>query len=265
MAMGLSSVPGVSVWGWDLDRGTLDRARSMGILDGAARDLGELAERCHLVILAVPPWEVIPLAMELSPSFRGFVMDLSSVKGPLAFQLDRLFPGRYLGFHPMAGKETGGLESASGDLFKGAVCVLVPGPRSGDEAVALGRELASWLGARWILLGPQEHDRAAAVVSHLPMLISLGLMELARRRDQGGGAFGMAAGSFRDATRVSMSQPWLLAQVLSMNRGSVKEVLGELCSILGELASMDQGDLEDLAGELGSLRRRLGEEKGWSC
>jgi prephenate dehydrogenase len=144
-------------------------------------------------------------------------MDVGSVKGPIVKALARRSPKGgpvFIGAHPMCGSEKTGVENARKDLYKGARCVLTPAPGTPPAAVKKAEAFWRGVGAQVLRLSPEEHDRRVAVVSHLPHLLADALVLSARKEK----ADALAAGSFRDATRVADADPALWAQIFSMNR-----------------------------------------------
>jgi prephenate dehydrogenase len=158
----------------------------------------------------------------------------------------------------MAGREVAGPEAASAGLFRGAAwLVTTDGATAGDLADI--EALIRLLGARPVRMTAAEHDRAVALVSHLPQLLAAGLMNEATDR---GEVLDLVAGSFRDLTRVAASDPALWVDVLQANRVAILEALDEYVDRLGHFsAALEGDDREWLAGELAraaASRRRLG-------
>ena len=142
----------------------------------------------------------------------------------------------------MCGSEEAGLGAARADLYEGAMCVVTPTPRSRPEAVAAITSLWRSVGARTLEMDPAEHDRAAAVASHVPHVAAALLVELVcgeepRFRD-------LCAGGFRDTTRVASGSPELWSAILSCNRREVAAALrkfGDSVTILREARGRNDG------------------------
>jgi len=247
-----------SVRGWDSDPETLSFAQREGMIDKAASSLDDLAKGSDLLILAVPLGQVEPAARRAhsaaGESLKA-VMDVGSAKAVVAERLVALFGSRYLGFHPMAGKENGGVKNASPDLFANAVCALVPGPGTSREVIALGRELAAALGAENLLLDPLEHDRITACTSHAPMLVAMALcLEAEELLGTHPDLPLMAAGGFRDTTRLASNPPWLAAGVWGENRDAVSFVLDRLVARLNDMKKMSPVGMKELAEKAKTAR-----------
>ena len=206
-----------------------------------------------MVVLAGPPSAVIEEVAAAGTD--NLVMDVAGVKAPV-LAANKL--ARFVGTHPMAGREAGRPEAASAGLFRGAAwLVATDGATAGDLAQV--EALIRLLGARPVRMTAAEHDRAVALVSHLPQLLAASLMNEATDR---GEVLDLVAGSFRDLTRVAASDPTLWVDVLHANRVAVLEVLDDYIARLGHFTSALEGDDRDgLAGELARAagsRRRLG-------
>jgi prephenate dehydrogenase len=179
-----------------------------------------------LVVVAVPPdVTASTVARELAAYPNALVTDVASVK---KLVLDELAAagaptGRYLGSHPMAGRERGGPIAARGDLFVGRPWVIAEHEGSTADQVRRLEDLALDLGATPVVLTADEHDRSVALVSHVPQVIS----SLLARRLEGASdsAVGLAGQGLRDTTRIAESDPELWVQILGANAGAVASVL----------------------------------------
>ena len=250
-----------SVRGWGSDPETLAFAHGEGMIDEAASSMDELAMGSDLLILAVPLGQVEHAARQAHSAAGGSlraVMDVGSAKAVVAERLVPLFGSRYLGFHPMAGRENGGVKNATPELFVDATCALVPGTGTSPEVIALGRELATALGAETLLLDPLEHDRITACTSHAPMLVAMALCLAAE------GLMGtypnlplMAAGGFRDSTRPASNPPWLAADIWGENRDAVSSVVDRLVARLNDMKKMSPGEMKALAERAKAARETI--------
>lgn len=182
---------GWDVTGWDPDASHLDEAAARSALEPVATLVGLLAGSPDAVVIAAPPAAVVAAVAELDTP--ALVIDVAGVKAPV-LAASRL--RRFVGTHPMAGREVAGPGAASANLFRGAAWVVVD-EGAHPEDVALTESVISALGARPVRMTAADHDLAVAVVSHLPQLLASSLMnEAADRTD----ALELVAGSFRDLT-----------------------------------------------------------------
>ena len=179
-----------------------------------------------LIVVAVPPDLVADVAeAELTANVDALVIDVASVKAGILAELSErgADTARYLGTHPMAGRERGGAISARADLFLGRPWVITPHASTTDEQYRTVEDLALDLGATPVRMTAEEHDRGVALVSHVPQLVSSLLA--ARLRTAPDSAVGLAGQGLRDTTRIAGSNPELWVQILGANSGPVARVL----------------------------------------
>lgn len=188
-----------------------------------------------LVVVAVPPdvtADVVIAALKAHPD--AVVTDVASVKSIVRHELgqavenhslDRRDLDRYVGGHPMAGRERSGASAADPDLFSGRPWVVTP-EGAQPSAVLAVRNLAVDLGATPITMGVLEHDEAVALVSHLPQVLAS--LVAARLVDANDGALALAGQGLRDVTRIAASDPRLWAAILVGNAGPVATQLAEV-------------------------------------
>lgn len=181
-----------------------------------------------LVVVAAPPdvtAQVVASALLTWP--EAVVTDVASVKdavlGAVAELVDPSALTRYVGSHPMAGRERSGAVSARGDLFQGRTWVLCPHPGSDARAVTAVRGLAQAVGAAVVQMDAAEHDHAVAAVSHTPQVAAS--LVAARLRDLDENAVALAGQGLRDVTRIAESDPMLWTQILAGNAHAVLPVL----------------------------------------
>ena len=215
---------GAHVTGVDLDP---QPALDAGAIDEAA-DLGAALDGADAAFVAVPV-QALPEVARASLAAAGpdcLVTDVGSVKSPVVEAVD---DERFIGGHPLAGSEHGGAAAAREDLFDGATWFLTPTERtSGIQLERLHRLLGN-LGARPAVIDAAEHDRAMAIVSHLPHVLANVLVGLA---NEGMPAIGP---SFRDATRVAGANPSLWAGIYASNAEALGHVLGNAIVALDDV------------------------------
>lgn len=194
---------------------------------GAGRITGGIAP--GLVVVATPP-DVTPriVLRSLERWPEAVVTDVTSVKQVILSDVSR--PGvpidRYVGSHPMAGRERSGAISGRADLFEGRAWVLCPHATTDPRATDLVARLARATGAAVSTLAPEEHDAAVAAVSHVPQVAaSLVAARLEHLSEQ---AIGLAGQGVRDVTRIAASDPGLWTQILSGNAVAVAGILRDL-------------------------------------
>ena len=184
---------------------------------------------CDLVVVATPPdvtASVVTEALEAHP--HAVVIDVASVKSAIleAVAKSSRATDRFLGTHPMAGRERGGPTQARVDLFTGRPWVVCPTEDTPPEVVESVSQLIRGLGSSVHMMSPRDHDEAVAVVSHLPQLVSTTLA--AQLRSTPAEALALAGQGLRDMTRIASSDGDLWAQILSHNAGVLRTHLARL-------------------------------------
>jgi prephenate dehydrogenase len=245
IALGLRE-RGWHVCGYDRDPSIVDAARRLGALD----DIG-LDAVAEVTFVAVPVLDIADEVKRALAETAGVVTDVGSVKGPICGAID---DQRFVGGHPMAGSELDGLDGAQSDLFAGAVWVLTPSEGSDDSTFALIAGVIGSLGADVVAIAPERHDHLVAVVSHVPHLTAATLMGLASERaEEHAALLRLAAGGFRDMTRVASGQPGIWLDICAQNRTAIIDALDDLIVGLREVREII--DVDDRAALLARLQR----------
>ncbi|MBF6614121.1 MAG: prephenate dehydrogenase/arogenate dehydrogenase family protein [Chloroflexi bacterium] len=213
-----------------------------GVVDAAYCDLRSAAAQADLVVLATPLLHILSSIPEAAAFMRpgSLLMDLGSAKAQVVEAMNAIPVAiAAVGGHPMCGKEIGGLESADPSLFCGATFVLTPTKRTTGAALSLAHELVAATGARPLALRAEQHDRAAAVVSHLPYLLAASLVHAEKEANSHDPAVGMlAASGFRDTTRLAASQVDMILDTLLANRMPVEAALTLFDEKLAQVRSL---------------------------
>jgi prephenate dehydrogenase len=260
-----------SIVGFDRDKAALQKAAELGVIDTAAGSVSEAVRGAELVAIAVPVRAAArvlhDVGLALDPA--AVVTDMGSTKGDvvetaraeLRDRFSRFVPG-----HPIAGRETSGVESATAELFRGARVVLTPDAATAPDAVDVVKGAWEAAGGRVSLMDSAEHDRIFAAVSHLPHMLSFALVsELAARADSAD-LLGYAGGGFRDFTRIAASSPEMWRDIALANRGAL---LAEIDRYTAQLAVfralIEKGDgpgLERLMTEARASREAMKARRG---
>jgi len=242
--------PRVTVVGFDSPT-VLRRARKRRAINISAPSLRSAVSDAEIVFLCTPVDTILKLLPNVSRfiSSTTLVTDVGSVKGVVQSCAKKYFAshGVFIGGHPMAGSEGSGIEYADGLLFQNAVYVLCPPLGSGKKIQPLAALLKS-IGARVLTMDAREHDHVAAAISHLPQLIAVSLMDNAARMNERNPAFlQLAAGGFRDMTRIASSPFHVWKDILSNNRDETMRALREFEKLLGQFRKgLHQGSLSDV-------------------
>jgi prephenate dehydrogenase len=217
------------VWGVS-SAGAVKEALAVGAIDRAA-SLAEAAAECDLLFLAQPIGRILDTLRHLNPLVRpeALVTDAGSTKCEIAdLALQEITRCRFLGGHPMAGKERRGAAAADADLFRGATWVLTP-EDPGDLASAQARDLIHWLhrlGARPVSMGPEEHDRVVSLTSHLGQLASTALASTVAENLLPAERLAVAGPGLVDMTRLALSSYDLWRDILATNTEPIDRALG---------------------------------------
>ena len=214
------------------------------------------SEAVDVVVVCVPPdLTATVVIQELAANPNAIVTDVASVKSAIRHEVDPSAedPSRYIGSHPMAGREAGGPKGARADLFFARPWVITPGSESSQEQITQLRQLALEMDALPIVLSPQEHDASVALVSHLPQLISsalAGRLLAAEAAD-----LSLTGQGLRDTTRIAASDPAMWLQILQQNANHIAPLLAELKADIDALTDAFQ-DING-AGSLSQIHRLL--------
>ncbi|MEG4278856.1 prephenate/arogenate dehydrogenase [Microcoleus sp. MON1_C1] len=212
---------GFNVFGVSSRLQTCSRAQARGVVNEASIHLSLMAA-ADVVFICTPLGSIEPIVRELVPylSRDTIVTDVGSVKTPIVQAVSSLWPN-FVGGHPMAGTAESGIEAAVPDLFVGRPYVVTPTPQTPALAVDKVEEIARLLGAKVYRCEPEEHDRAVAWISHLPLMASATLVAACDRegdRDIVNLAQHLASSGFRDTSRVGGGNPELGVMVAKYNR-----------------------------------------------
>lgn len=239
---------GWHVSGVDDDPAAAEVALGVGAIDVVGWDAD--AEICFV---AVPVSALAGAVTEALERTGSVVTDVGSVKAPVVAEV---VDPRFVAGHPMAGSEQDGAAGADGSMFEGAVWVLAPGPRTSPEAQALVHSVVSSMGAEVLTLDAAEHDRLVAMVSHVPHLTAAALMRLATARaTEQSALLRLAAGGFRDMTRIAAGRPSIWPDICAENRDAIVGVLDDLVAELSTVRDrVAAADRDALLGGLEAAR-----------
>ncbi|HVM08799.1 MAG TPA: prephenate dehydrogenase [Acidimicrobiales bacterium] len=238
---------GWHVTGRDNDHERAQRAVAIGALDEVGTD-----PDADVIFIATPVGAVADEARQLvSPT--AVVTDVGSVKSAIVSAVDH---PRFVGGHPMAGSEQEGVEGADADLFEGATWVLTPTAATDPGAYARLQDVVTSLGANVVAMPPERHDALVAVVSHVPHLTAAALMTMASARaEEHAALLRLAAGGFRDMTRIAAGHPGIWPDICAENKDAIVDALDELLSTLTAVRSTVAGaDRASLLGLLETAR-----------
>ncbi len=272
LAIKQSAIDRITITGFDIDNESIQYAIEKGIIDQSVKDIKEGVKNADLVIICTPVevFREVISKIALSQKRDVIITDTCSLKSEVVRDAISIlpYPENFIGGHPMAGSEKGGVRAASPHLFKNRVYFLTPDEKTGAAALRSATWLVNVLGARMIAINPEEHDQLVAFNSHLPHIIAWVLMKSVV--DKAGGykevAAAFSGGSFRDATRVALSNPELWKHILLKNKQNLVKAINVLMSELKSFTeALDKGDINVLSNfieEARSARFKLTEPEG---
>lgn len=256
-------LPGVYLTGIDLPE-IVQKVKKVKLVD-AAVSIEKLAVPCEeadLIVLATP----IRPALELLPvisrhtNTEAIVTDVCSLKAEIVSAGQELFTGKngwFVGGHPMAGSEHSGFQHADPFLFENAIYILSPPKKTPQNKVAALAVLVEAIGAQGVIVSPEEHDRIAAAVSHLPQMMAVALMNFIAEKNSSNSLYlKMAAGGFRDMTRIASSPFAIWKDISIRNRQKITDEIDGFIEALHRLRNLV--GQEELANDFkNAARNRL--------
>ncbi len=268
LAAALRTLPDAPrVTGIDRDESALALALEMGVIDDAVPVEGfdPALLTADLVVLATPAavaseW----LEMLGEVGYAGVVTDVASTKADVVADAARLLDPRatFIGGHPMAGSERSGVAAADPELFRGAYYVLTPAGDTDADVYGRLHRLVTSIGARVISLEASAHDEAVAAISHVPHVAASALTNMASERARAGSdVLRLAAGGFKDMTRIAAGSPDLWTGICLDNGDAVVRGLDELGAQLAEFAALvrasDRAGMRTWLARAAEVRRSL--------
>lgn len=232
----------------------LMRAKALGAVDDYTLDLDHGASDADLIVICTPVRDIVPTIQRMASSFKAGVVvtDVGSTKREVTIGAEAVMPAdcHFIGGHPMAGSEESGVEAAREDLLHGATYVVTPTDKSDLTLVAKMAAMIDGIGANAEIMPPDKHDEATAIISHLPHAMAAALLQIAEdKQREAGTVFRLAAGSFRDLTRISDSPPEIWRDISLTNSDALIDSIDKLVERLAAFKSaLRSGDEEAVAG-----------------
>lgn len=245
--------------GWTVSVVDADPKVELEAVNRGAADRIGLEPEARISIVAAPVGVIPELARRALDETTGTVTDVGSAKAEICAELD---DPRFIGGHPMAGSDQDGIAGARPDLFASAMWVLTPTEATSEQAYSTARSVTRVLGAESIALPAGVHDELVAQVSHVPHLTSAALMNLADSTSvEHRALLRLAAGGFRDMTRISAGRPAIWPDICLANQEAIVVGLERLIAALGQtrdlVASGDRAGLYDLLDAARTARMNL--------
>lgn len=207
----------------------IEAALEEGTITRGSRDMNDYVFDADIIFVCTPVLRAIEYIEAINRNVKPgcIITDVGSTKGELLRYVNSMAsPPCFIGGHPMAGAEKTGYVSGFTHLFENAYYVLTPGDRAQKEAVDTLVELVTRIGAIPVVMKAEEHDRVTGGISHVPHVIASALVNMVKELDTCDGKMQMlAAGGFRDITRIASSSPEMWENIVLSNKGHIHELL----------------------------------------
>lgn len=252
----------------------LKEAKRLGAIDSYTTDFATGVKDSDIVMVATPVGKISLIVKRILPHLKDgcVVTDVGSTKENVVKEVEEILAkssgkGKrpkvsFIGGHPMAGSEKQGVRNARADIFSGTICILTPADKSGGKAVKVVKDLWKRMGARILLLEPEEHDYLVAYTSHLPHVLAFtlaGLMGKVHKEDPR--ASRVIAGSISDMTRIAASSPEMWIDICLSNSkaisGSINSMVRYLEKFKKSIEKKRTKELQDLFDKGRLARRKL--------
>lgn len=241
LALSLRQDPDLRIVGYDVREDFLDKALTHGVIHAGTTDLQTAVREADVIFLAAPVEQIYALLDQLARlTLRegAILTDVGSTKSGIVRYAGERMAGHvyFIGGHPMAGSHKSGVEAASDRLFENAYYVLTPDASIPSIQVERLRQLLSLTRAKIVIMDPDEHDRVVGAVSHFPHIIAAVLVNQVSRYDQENDWHRrLAAGGFRDITRIASSNPRMWRDILLNNREHLLAIAADWRQALDEV------------------------------
>lgn len=221
----------------------LREAKELGAIDAYTTDFAQGVKDSDIVVVAAPVSRIPSIVKKILPHLKDscIVTDVGSTKRWVVRKVEEILSssgekGRkvyFVGGHPMAGSEKEGVRNARADIFTGTTCVLTPTEKNRPREVKLIGSLWNSIGARILLLRPEEHDRIVAYTSHLPHVLAASLVNMIGKVSKGKARAGkVIAGSISDMTRIAASNPQMWVDICLSNSKEISDSIKEMIRYL---------------------------------
>lgn len=230
--------PDTTIIAYDINKKALDLAGRENIVDIAARNIDERFSSCDYIFLCAPVQHNAEnlLAVREIISEKCILTDVGSVKATIHESVRNIgLEQSFIGGHPMAGSERTGFANSKAELLENAYYVLTPAPSVAREKIDSFQQIIAGLGAIPLILNCEQHDYVTAAISHLPHVVASCLVNLIRESDSEDGTMRMvAAGGFKDITRIASSSAVMWQQICLTNSKNISSMLSNYIRSLTE-------------------------------
>ena len=225
-------------------------ALSSGAVDKVELNLNEAIKGADLVIIATPVLTVRDVFSQIAedPPTNSIITDTASTKLQIMQWAEELLPSTvsFIGGHPMAGKETPGIDAAKADLFRNCTYCLMPAPQAKPEAMQTVTDMVGKIGAVPLTISAQGHDNLVAGISHLPVLLSAALVLVTTQNLSWEQMSPLAASGYRDLTRLASGNPEVSAHICLSNQAAIISWIDEFSKELQRLRGLVADDNHEI-------------------
>jgi prephenate dehydrogenase len=225
LALRQGKKPAWETVGYGRSRETLARALSLGAIEWGGTNLKDAVERAELVVIATPVLTVKEILSGIAPHLPPgcIVTDTGSTKVQVMNWAKEMLPPtvNFIGGHPMAGRETYGIQAAKAELFRRCTYCLTPSEKASPKSIDKVTSMVKKLGAIPFFIDAQEHDNLVAGISHLPMLLSAALVSLTTKNPSWSKMSKLAASGYHDLTRLASGSPEVNAHICLSNKEAI--------------------------------------------
>ncbi|MBI5701375.1 prephenate dehydrogenase/arogenate dehydrogenase family protein [Candidatus Saganbacteria bacterium] len=233
---------------------TLDKAEQVGAIDEGSLDLKSVSD-ADFIFICTPINQIIPTLKLFAVSCKpgAIVTDVASTKQEIVSQAEKLVPKGtfFVGGHPMAGKEKVKFEESDADIFSGKTYILTQTSKTSKKALEALKDIVTQLHSTIVTFDPKTHDLVVAGISHVPLAVSVALVNSVMNSEQKDNMKQTASSGFRDTTRVASGDPELGVNMFTTNKKAVLKTLKEFKKALSNIEKLIKtGDSSGLKAEL---------------
>ncbi|WP_094550680.1 prephenate dehydrogenase [Petroclostridium xylanilyticum] len=227
-----------NIIGIDFNQDTLTQALNEGIISLGSKDIVPEIYNSDIVFICTPVSKTLEWIKKVIPAVRPdcIITDVGSTKSQLVSEIEQI-PGEFhfVGGHPMAGSERSGFSASKSHLFENAYYILTPCSKSTQEDIEILINVVKNLGSIPVELSPQLHDKVTGAISHVPHIISAALVNIVKNSDTDGQYMQkLAAGGFKDITRISSSNPEMWHNICFSNKDAIIQILDNYIVMLSK-------------------------------
>jgi prephenate dehydrogenase len=244
-------------------RETTAKALSMGAIDRAETNLKDAVAQAKLIVIATPVLTMQEVFSNIAPHVPSgcVVTDTGSTKAQIMKWAEEKLPPKvnFVGGHPMAGRETYGIQAAKTELFQGCTYCLTPSEKASSESIDMVVDMTKKLGAIHFVIDPKEHDDLVAGISHLPMLLSAALVSLTTKNPSWSRMSKLASSGYHDLTRLASGNPEVSSDICLSNQEAIIDWIDAFIEELEryrQLVSQSDKRLEHALAEANKARQR---------